>query len=53
MAHLHSIGVGVGFSYGVGRDDKNSNKYAVQLWQGGLGLPDREYYFQYGWLEQK
>jgi putative endopeptidase len=45
MAHLHSIGVGVGFSYGVGRDDKNSNKYAVQLWQGGLGLPDREYYF--------
>ena len=46
MAHLQSIGAGVGFSYGVGRDDKISSKYAVQLWQGGLGLPDRDYYFE-------
>ncbi len=46
IAHLHSIGVGVGFSYGVGRDDKIASKYAVWLSQGGLGLPDRDYYFE-------
>ncbi|MFM2224383.1 MAG: hypothetical protein RJA07_585 [Bacteroidota bacterium] len=46
MAHLQSIGAGVGFSYGVGRDDKIASKYAVWLGQGGLGLPDRDYYFE-------
>lgn len=46
IAHLHIIGVEVGFSYGVGRDDKISSKYSIQLWQGGLGLPDRNYYFE-------
>ncbi|MEY2830073.1 MAG: hypothetical protein RIQ33_1931 [Bacteroidota bacterium] len=46
MAHLHSIGVGVGFNYSVGRDDKIASKYAVWLGQGGLGLPDRDYYFE-------
>jgi putative endopeptidase len=46
IAHLQTIGVEVGFSYGVGRDDKISSKYAIQLWQGGLGLPERDYYFE-------
>ena len=45
FAHLHKMGVGVGFYYGVGRDDKIASKYAVWLVQGGLGLPDRDYYF--------
>lgn len=29
----------------VGQDDKNSAKNAVNIYQGGLSLPDREYYF--------
>jgi len=29
----------------VGQDDKNSDKNAVNIYQGGLSLPDREYYF--------
>ncbi|HTL80090.1 MAG TPA: M13 family metallopeptidase, partial [Bacteroidia bacterium] len=29
----------------VGQDAKNSNVMMVQLYQGGLGLPDRDYYF--------
>jgi putative endopeptidase len=45
MAYLHTMGVDVGFSYGVGRDEKNSNKNVVQVWQSGLGLPERDYYF--------
>ena len=30
----------------VGQDEKNSDKWAFYLWQGGLGLPNREYYFR-------
>jgi putative endopeptidase len=29
----------------VGQDDKNSAKNAVNIYQGGLSLPDRDYYF--------
>jgi putative endopeptidase len=32
------------FAFGVDQDEKHSSQYAVQLWQGGLGLPDRDYY---------
>jgi putative endopeptidase len=34
------------FSGGVSQDDKNSDVMAYKLWQGGLGLPEREYYFK-------
>jgi putative endopeptidase len=40
--------LGVGAFYGgfyVGQDARNSEVMAVHLWQGGLGLPDRDYYF--------
>lgn len=33
------------FSIGIGADAKNSNRYIVSMGQGGLGLPDRDYYF--------
>jgi putative endopeptidase len=44
-AHLHTIGSSPMFSFWVTRDDKMSSKYAAFLSQGGLGLPDRDYYF--------
>jgi len=44
-ADLHRKGVGVLFSDYVGQDDKNSEQMAYQLGEGGLGLPNREYYF--------
>ena len=44
LAHLHTIGVEAGFSLNVGADDKNSTTNIAQLYQGGLGLPDRDYY---------
>ena len=44
VAHLRKHGVGSMFGMYVGRDDKISDKYAVFLYQGGLGLPDRDYY---------
>jgi putative endopeptidase len=45
MAHLHTIGAGPGFSFYLGQDDKISTKYALFFYQGGLGLGDRDYYF--------
>jgi predicted metalloendopeptidase len=41
----HSL-VGVLFGIGAGQDDKNSSQVVLQLSQGGLGLPDRDYYLK-------
>lgn len=44
-ASLHKKGISVLFSDVVGQDDKNSDQMAYQLAQGGLGMPNRDYYF--------
>ena len=41
-AHVGSVWYGSG----VGQDEKISTQYAVQLGQGGLSLPDRDYYLK-------
>lgn len=43
-ARLHLRGVGVLFSIGSGQDFKDSEQVIGQVFQGGLGLPDRDYY---------
>ena len=42
---MHNYGVEVFFSEGVAQDAKNSDVQAYYLQQGGLGLPNRDYYF--------
>ena len=32
------------FEFGVAQDDKDSSKQIAQIYQGGLSLPDRDYY---------
>lgn len=44
-ASLMKIGCSPIFAFRIGIDDKNSSAYAAFMYQGGLGLPDREYYF--------
>jgi putative endopeptidase len=44
-ADFHIKGVNVLFSDYVAQDDKNSEVYAYQMSQGGLGMPNRDYYF--------
>jgi putative endopeptidase len=34
------------FSINIFQDLKQSDKYAFYLWQGGLGMPERDYYFK-------
>ncbi|MDQ6808241.1 MAG: M13 family metallopeptidase [Verrucomicrobiota bacterium] len=44
IAHLHSMGIPAFFGFTSGQDDKNSTMVIAQAYQGGLGLPDRDYY---------
>ncbi len=46
MAHARQIGGGGPFIPYIGIDAKDATRYAVHFWQGGLGLPDRDYYFK-------
>ena len=45
-AKLQRIGVGGLFRVGVGQDDKAPDQYIASFSQGGLGLPDRDYYLK-------
>ncbi len=44
IAHLHTIEIGVPFAFFIEQDAKNSTEEIAQLFQSGLGLPDRDYY---------
>jgi endothelin-converting enzyme/putative endopeptidase len=46
IAHLQRIGVSAVFEFGSGQDFKDSTSVIAQADQGGLGLPDRDYYFK-------
>lgn len=46
IAHLQSNGISVAFGVGARQDAKNSTQVILQLSQGGLGLPDRDYYLR-------
>ena len=45
LARLQSFGIGVGFRFGSSPDLKQSELEMAVLGQGGLGLPERGYYF--------
>ena len=46
VAELKKIGSNTLFNDYVGQDDKNSDVMSYKLLQGGIGLPEREYYFK-------
>jgi putative endopeptidase len=46
MAHMNAIGAGAPYGLFVNLDARNSTQYAVSLFQGGLGMPDRDYYLK-------
>jgi putative endopeptidase len=46
LAHLHSQGIGGVFSFYSGADFKNAKEVIAQADQGGLSLPDRDYYLK-------
>lgn len=46
LAEARRNGVGFGFNFMVAPDPKESTRYIGNLSQGGLGLPDRDYYLK-------
>ncbi|MCB0697056.1 MAG: M13 family metallopeptidase [Chitinophagaceae bacterium] len=45
LSNLHTIGLAQVYGFSVSPDDKNVTKQICQIGQGGLGMPDRDYYF--------
>lgn len=45
IGYLHTLAVNPAFAFGVTQDDKISTKYALVFYQGGLGMGNRDYYF--------
>ncbi|HZC36698.1 MAG TPA: M13 family metallopeptidase, partial [Chthoniobacterales bacterium] len=48
IGHLHRLGVGALFDITGGQDAKDSKNQIAIASQGGLGLPDRDYYIKEG-----
>ena len=46
VAHLSKIGVATPYGIRVGQDARASTRYATYIGQGGLGMPDRDYYLK-------
>ncbi len=46
MGRAATSGVSVPLATFISIDRRNSGAYATYLWQGGLGLPDRDYYLR-------
>jgi putative endopeptidase len=44
FGEANRLGIGTPFGAGIEQDLKNNTVYAVYLGQGGIGLPDRDYY---------
>ena len=44
ITRLHAAGLSPVFGFGSGQDAKNSSQVIVSAGQGGLGLPNRDYY---------
>jgi putative endopeptidase len=53
LADFHARGIGGGFNCSAQADEKNSEIYALYLGQGGLGMPDRDYYLTDRFAKQR
>jgi putative endopeptidase len=53
MADFHMRDVRAMFGGSVSADDKNSSVYALYVSQGGLGMPDRDYYLAESFAKQR
>ena len=48
MGHYEVVGIGRPISLYVDQDFKDATRYIIYITQSGLGLPDRDYYFNEG-----
>src|ERR1051325_6911372 len=53
IGRFHAMGWRAFFGFTSGQDDKDSTRVIAQAFQGGLGLPDRDYYTKTDEASQK
>jgi putative endopeptidase len=53
VAELHGLGIPAGFQFRSNPDAKKSSRTIAEAYQGGLGLPDRDYYLKTDSAAQK
>jgi predicted metalloendopeptidase len=46
FAHMSKLGVSTPYGFGIHLDNKDSTRYVADIGQGGLGMPDRDYYLK-------
>ncbi len=46
LAHLHRLGINAGFAVDAGQDAKDSTRVIFEMGQGGISLPERDYYLR-------
>ena len=46
VGHMHLVGMSGFFAFGAAPDFKDATQYMLIFGQGGLGLPDRDYYLK-------
>ena len=46
VGHLHTLGFGPFFGFGAAPDFKDATQYIATFGQGGMSLPDRDYYLK-------
>jgi predicted metalloendopeptidase len=46
FARMSKLGVNTPYDFGIHQDNKDSTKYVADISQGGLGMPDRDYYLK-------
>ena len=46
VGHMHMVGMSGFFGFGAAPDFKDATQYMLIFAQGGLGLPDRDYYLK-------
>jgi putative endopeptidase len=46
VGYMHTVGMSGFFGFGAAPDFKDATQYMLIFAQGGLGLPDRDYYFK-------
>jgi putative endopeptidase len=46
MARFSKLGANAPFDFAIHQDNKDSTKYVADIVQGGLGMPDRDYYLK-------
>jgi predicted metalloendopeptidase len=47
------LGIGGPLGGAVHQDNRDSTRYVLDMWQSGLGMPDRDYYLAEGFAEQR